>query len=144
MVKEMRDEAKSQLVNAIEGPIKLECDKFVRKNLDVGPGVKLRILELYESLADRVTEAAEEPAKRILLRLYREVEKEILEAFADRQNPLNSIFDAIVTSQQKYLERSDAQKRRRILGELKSLWADMPGPQQAEAVTQGEAQEHAV
>jgi GTP-binding protein EngB required for normal cell division len=143
MVKEMRDEAKSQLVNAIEGPIKSACDGFIRRNADVGAGVKMRILELYESLADTVTESAEGPAKKILLRLYREVEKEILEAFSDRQNPLDSIFGAIVTSQQKYLERSDAQKRRRILGELASLWAGMSGQQQTDAAAQG-AQEHAV
>lgn len=143
MVKEKRDEAKAQIVNVIEGPIKSACDDFVRQNKHVGPGVKNRILELYGSLAERVTDAAEGPARKILLRLYKEVEKEILEAFADRQNPLDSIFDAIVTSQQKYLERSDAQKRRRVLGELKSLWVDMPRGQRVEPALMG-AQEHAV
>jgi GTP-binding protein EngB required for normal cell division len=129
MVKEMRDEAKAQLVNAIEAPIRSACAGFVRKNLDVGPGVKQRILDLYETLADTVTEAAEGPAKKILLKLFKDVEKEILEAFADRQNPLESIFGAIVTSQQKYLERSDAQKRRRILSELKGVMNNLPGSQ---------------
>ena len=91
MVKEMRDEAKAQLVNAIEGPIKKACDEFVRKNLDVGAGVKARILGLYEKLGDRVTDAAEEPAIRILLRCFKEVEKEILGAFAEHQDPLDSM-----------------------------------------------------
>src|SRR5207302_1752329 len=68
MVKEMREEAKAQLVNAVEGPIKKTCGDFVRKNLDVGPGVKARILHVYEQLADKVTDAAEEPATRILLK----------------------------------------------------------------------------
>jgi GTP-binding protein EngB required for normal cell division len=121
MVKEMRDEAKAHLISVIEGPIKKECEGFVRKNLDVGPGVMQRILELYEQLADKVTEAAEAPAKKILLKLFREVEKEILDAFAAHQDPLKSVFEAIVTSQQKYRERSDAQKRKRILAELKEV-----------------------
>jgi hypothetical protein len=143
MVKEMRDEAKAQLVNAIEGPIKLACAGFVRKNLDVGPGVKRRILDLYGQLSDTVTEAAEVPAKKILLKLYREVEKEILEAFSDRQNPLDSIFNAIVTSQHKYLERSDAQKRRRILGELKDVMSQMPVLHASEPDA-GRKHEHAI
>lgn len=136
MVKEMRDEAKAQLVNAIEAPIKLECAGFVRKNLDVGPGVKQRILDLYEQLSDRVTEAAEAPAKKILLKLFRDVEKEILAAFAERQNPLDTIFEAIVSSQQKYLERSDAQRRKRILSELRSVTSEMPGAEQVGVAVQ--------
>lgn len=126
MVKEMRDEAKAQLINAIEGPIKSECTSFVKKNKDVGPGVKQRILDLYSRLSDQVTEAAEEPAKKILQRLFKEVEKEIIQSFADWQNPLDSISGAIVSSQQKYLERSDAQKRKRILGELQVVMNHMP------------------
>lgn len=126
MVKEMRDEAKAGLINAIEGPIKKACDEFVRKNLDVGPGVRLRILELYESLADKVTEAAEAPAKQILLKLFKGVEREILNTFADHQNPLDSVTEAIVSSQKQYLERSDAQKRKRVLEGLREVVESMP------------------
>jgi GTP-binding protein EngB required for normal cell division len=136
MIKEMRDEVKAQLVGEIEGPIKAKCSAFVRKNSHVGPGVKARILELYSDLADEVTAAAEVPAKRILLRLFKEVEKEILDALAERQNPLESIFEAIVVSQQKYLERSDAQKRRRVLAELHEVLTGMPAQAEAMAETQ--------
>jgi hypothetical protein len=131
MVKEMRDEAKAQLVNAIEAPIKRACGDFIRRNADVGPGVKLRILTLYSELASKVTEAAEEPAARILLRCFKDVEKEILGAFADHQDPLDSMRDAILSSQQKYLERSDAQKRKRILEELDSVLNRRPASEQA-------------
>jgi GTP-binding protein EngB required for normal cell division len=126
MVKEMRDEARAKLIDAIEGPIKKACDEFVRKNQDVGPGVKARILSLYSELADTVTDAAEAPATRILQSLFKEVDQEILGAFSDHQNPLESISEAIVTSQQKYIERSDAQRRRRILEELKSVRQGAP------------------
>jgi GTP-binding protein EngB required for normal cell division len=131
MVKEMRDDAKTMLIDAIEKPIKKSCEDFVRQNLDVGPGVRNRILELYASLPDKVTEAAEEPAKRILLKLFKGVEKEILDAFADHQDPLKSVAEAIVSSQEKYLKRSDAQMKKRVLEELREVEESMPGDSRA-------------
>jgi hypothetical protein len=133
MVKEMRDEAKARLIDAIEGPIKKACEEFVRQNMDVGPGVRHRILELYESLPDKVTEAAEKPAKRILLQLFKSVEKEILNTFADHQNPLDSVAEAIVSSQEKYLKRGDAQMKKRVLEELREVVQSMPGDSSASA-----------
>ncbi len=127
MVKEMRDEAKAQLINRIEGPIKRRCDEFIKKNMQVGPGVKRRILELYSSmLADEVTEAAREPATRILQKLFKDVEGEILDAFKEHDNPLEAVGEAIVSTQESYLKRSDAQKRRRILEDLEKVFAGMP------------------
>jgi GTP-binding protein EngB required for normal cell division len=130
MVKEMRDEAKAKLIDAIEKPIKSACTEFMREHKDVGPGVRQRILELYGSLADIVTEAAEEPAKRILLKLFKEVEKEILNAFADHQNPLDSVTEAILRSQQRYLELSD-EKRKQVLEELRMVEETTPDDKSA-------------
>lgn len=121
MVEEVREEARSQLIAVIEEPIRKECQSFVRKNLDVGRGVKQRILDLYAELAGKVVVAAEEPAVKILRKLFKQVESEIVEAFADNQDPLKSLSEAIVTSQQQYLERSDAQKRRHVLSVLRAL-----------------------
>jgi GTP-binding protein EngB required for normal cell division len=126
MVKEMRDEAKARLIDAIEGPIKKACEEFVRQNQDVGPGVRNRILELYENLPDKVTEAAEEPARRILVKLFKSVENEILNTFANHQNPLDSVAEAIVNSQQQHLQRSDAQMKMRVLEELREVEQSMP------------------
>ena len=126
MVKEMRDEAKAQLINRIEGPIKRRCDDFIKRNMHVGAGVKRRILELYSSLADEITEAAKEPAARILQKLFKDVEKEILDAFKEHENPLDAVGEAIVASQGSYLKRSDAQKRSRTLEQLEQVCAAMP------------------
>jgi hypothetical protein len=133
MIKEMRDEAKTKLIEVIEKPIKKACDDFVKKNLAVGPGVKNRILELYADLSEKVTEAAEDPAKRILLKLFKGVENEIWEAFGDHQNPLDSVAEAIVSSQKQYLERSDAQKRKRVLEGLRVVVESMPSDTKANA-----------
>lgn len=126
MVKEMRDEARARLINKIEGPIKRKCDDFVKRNLDVGPGVKNRILELYANLADEVSAAAKDPATKILQQLFKDVEKEILDAFKEHENPLQAVAEAIVASQESYLKRSDAQKRRRVLDELSAVLQTMP------------------
>jgi GTP-binding protein EngB required for normal cell division len=125
MVKEMRDEAKAHLIDAIEAPIKKECSAFVRKNLDVGPGVKMRILELYEQLSEKVTDVAEEPATKILLRLFKSVEKEILDAFAENQDPLSAICEAILSPEAGSLE-DDSEARNAVLAELKLALIDAP------------------
>ena len=44
----------------------LACDKFVKDGNDSGPGVKFRILSLFQELAKRSTKAAQDPAARIL------------------------------------------------------------------------------
>jgi hypothetical protein len=109
------------LINSIEDPIKRRCDEFIRKNMHVGAGVKNRINELYRSMASEVTEAAKEPATRILQRLFRDVEKEILAAFKEHENPLDAVGEAIVAS-----KRNDAEMRRRTLEQLDHVFAAMP------------------
>jgi hypothetical protein len=133
MVKEMRDQAKAQLINRIEGPIKRKCDEFVRRNLQIGTGVKQRILDLYKQLAANVSEAAQEPATRILQQLFKEVEKEILLVFKESEDPLEAIAEAIVASQESYIKRSDAQKRRRVLDDLASVIDRMPAVEAGQA-----------
>jgi GTP-binding protein EngB required for normal cell division len=129
MIKEVRDKNATLLINTIDGPIRRRCKGFVDADRDVGSGVKGRMLKLYEDLADEVTDAAEKPAVRILNGLFKEVEAEILGAFEEHRDPLQSISEAIVTSQQNYLERSDAQKRKRILEDASAVLASMPGQQ---------------
>jgi hypothetical protein len=126
MVKEMRDEAKAQLINHIEGPIKRRCDKFVKDNEHIGRGVKQRILVLYSELADKVTVAAKEPATLILQKLFKEVEKEIIDAFKEHENPLDAVAEAIASAQGSYMKRSDSQKRARTLEQLKLVNAEAP------------------
>jgi vacuolar-type H+-ATPase subunit H len=88
--------------------------------------VKLRILELYSNMADEVTAAAKDPAARILQQLFKDVEREVLEAFKEHENPLEAVAEAIVTTQESYLKRIDAQKRRRILEQMEEMFTAMP------------------
>src|SRR6185369_11146820 len=97
---ELREEAKNQLIDAIDPLIREGCKKFMKKNKHIGVGVKQRILGLFDELAEEVTQLVEKPASTILTRLFREVEKEISAAFESHQDPLAAASDAIVSSQE--------------------------------------------
>lgn len=126
MVEEMRDEAKSRLINSIESPIKRKCDSFVRANQHIGIGVKKRILELYGNMSDEVTDAAKGPTAHVLQKLFKDVEHEILDAFREHENPLDELAEAIVSSQESYVKRSDAQKKSKTLSSLDEVLGSMP------------------
>ncbi len=121
MVKEKRDEAKARLLDVVRAPIEALCEDFVARDQHRGTGMKHRILSLFQDLADRSAAAAVVPATALLQTQFREVEREILTAFADHQNPLDSLVEAIILRQEKYIERRDAQKRKRALDELRSV-----------------------
>lgn len=126
MVTDLRDQARAQLIEAIDGPIRDGCRRFVEKNADVGPGVKQRILMLFRDLARNVADVAAKPATHILTRLFRDVEKEILAALAEHPDPLAAASEAIVSSQETYRRRSDAQRRRKVLAELTTALETAP------------------
>lgn len=121
LVNELRDRVRQDLVNAIESPIRRKCQAFVRRNEDVGTGVKNRILDLFEELADEAIDAAAKPAEKVLLENYRAVEQQIREVFQSHHNPLQSAETAIVSSHHDHVKRSDAQKRTRIIKEIDAI-----------------------
>lgn len=126
MVNELRDEARVQLIETIEGPIREGCQQFVRQHADVGPGVKMRILALFRDLAKRVAAVGIKPATQILTKLFREVEKEISATLDAHPDPLAMASEAIVSSQEAYLRRSDAQRRKKVLAELELALQSCP------------------
>ena len=126
MVAELREQVKNRLIEEVEPPIKKGCRQFVQRNAHVGVGVKIRILGLFAELAETVTQLAAEPATDILTRLFREVETEIWAAFEGHQDPLTAAANAIVASQEDYLKRSDAQKRRQVLDRFAHVLTEWP------------------
>ena len=128
MVNELREEVKNQLIHRIEKPIREKCKKFVARGQHIGTGVKSRILELFQGLAEDVTEAAATPALAILTLRYQEVEKEILAVFQQHQDPLTAAGEALVASREQQVKRSDACKRKQVLAELETIFAACPAP----------------
>ena len=108
-VDDLREKVRTELIKKIEGPIRRKCQKFVSDEKHVGTGVKLRILDLFEQLAEEVVEAASTPAVALLVERFKEVDKEILTAFGDHSEPLNEAADALIQRQEKNLKSEDAQ-----------------------------------
>jgi hypothetical protein len=116
MTREMRDQARVKLMEAIETKIRHACKDFVNRNRDVGPGVKQRILELYSELAHEVAAIAEAPARSVLQKVYRDAETEIQTAFVDFQDPLTPIAEAIVTTEAQRIARAVANQHSSLHG----------------------------
>lgn len=126
-VDQLRDQVKTSLVRKIESPIRQRCRKFVVLGWIEGKGIKGRILDLFDRLAEEVTDSAIGPAEEVLLNAFREVQEEILEVFRKHPNPLDASRDAIVNAHENYVKRSDAQRRRQVLADVEAVLADRPG-----------------
>lgn len=106
-VDELRNKVREELIKQIEGPIRRKCKQFVSDNNDSGTGVRARIIDLFELLAEDVVEAAATPAVNLLVEKFREVDKEILAAFGEHSDPLNEAAEALIQRQEKKLETED-------------------------------------
>jgi GTP-binding protein EngB required for normal cell division len=126
-VDELRQAVKSELSTTIRKPIKRACEKFVEDGDDIGPGVKWRILELFSRLAKTATDAAKDPAIRILQENASRVRKEIQAELKKGGNPLQETADLVVESHEARVRRSDAQKRGAVLSEVGTVIRGYPG-----------------
>lgn len=126
-VDELRDTVKNELAKTIRGPIKASCDKFVREGNDLGPGVKYRIIELFNSLARTATESAKGPAIKILTENAARVRADIQAELRTGGNPIQDTGDLIVEKHEDRIRRSDAQRRRGVLREVQEVISNYPG-----------------
>jgi len=125
-VDDLRKSVKEKLLNVIRKPIKAACEEFVSKGDDIGPGVKSRILSIFRVLANQATLSAQKPAIEVLQSNFGRVRVEIHEAFEKWGDPIQETGDLIVERQEQRGRRSDAQKRNRVLAELKKVLAGSP------------------
>jgi len=121
-VDELRDKVRTELIRKIEGPIRRRCQKFVAERQDSGTGVRNRILELFEELAEEVVQAAADPAITLLVDRFKEVEKEILVAFGEHSEPLTEAAEALTKRQEKKIRKED----QRLLAEIETALDSMP------------------
>ena len=133
---QLREEVKNRLFEKIKNPIRKRCESFIEKNKHIGSGVKQRILALFNELADETIEAATEPAIKLLTECFRGVEKQILHMFNEHQeynDPITAASNAIVTSHEEKLRRSDKKKRETVLGALEAVISKCPLSWEAKA-----------
>ncbi len=130
-VDELKKKVREQLYDRLERRIAECCNEFVMRRAHEGPGVKSRILEFFrDELADDVAKTAGPVAKQVLTQNYGRVQAEIVELFQNYKNPLDRARDALITSHEDSVRRSDAQKRRKVLEDIDAVLHSMPdGPQ---------------
>ena len=126
-VDELRQTVKSELSTTIRLPIQSACEQFVKNGNNEGPGVKMRILELFADLAKVATSAARDPAIRILQENATRVRIEVQQELKKGGDPLQDTADLIVESHEARVRRSDAQKRRAVLTEVGEVIECFPG-----------------
>jgi GTP-binding protein EngB required for normal cell division len=131
IIDSLRDRVKNELASAIQKPIKNKCNAFVRKGDDMGTGVKNRILELFDDLADASTTAAADAAHEILLQCFKEVEVELQHVRKDLENPLDNASDAILQAHRRRIEKSELKKRSAVLETCDAVIRSIPSVRDA-------------
>jgi hypothetical protein len=126
IINDLRDEVKTKLTKSIEEPIARACSDFVKAGDHVGAGVKWRILFLFQTLAKNVVDGARGPATRMLTQKFKIVEDELKKVTARLENPLDAARDAIVSSHEDRVKRSDAQRRKSVLASARDLLDHAP------------------
>jgi gas vesicle protein len=124
-VDELRNKVREELIKQVEGPIRRKCKKFVQDNQDHGTGVKSRIVDLFHQLAEDVVAAASVPAVDLLVERFREVDKEILSAFGEHNDPLQESAEALIQRQERRLEAVDG-KAAQLRREIEKAIANVP------------------
>jgi hypothetical protein len=127
VIDSLRDRVKNELATAIQKPIRSKCNAFVKKGDDIGRGVKDRILELFDDLADACTGAAADAASDLLLQCFKEVEAELQHVRKDLENPLDSAADAILQAHRRRIEKADSKKRSGVLETCNVVISSRPG-----------------
>jgi predicted GTPase len=120
---ELRQRVRDQLLKSISGPIQRRCQKFVDEGQDVGPGVKRKMLALFDELIPMVIQVAKTPALKVLNDNYEDVQIEIRDQLRKNPDPLKTAEDSILTGHQDAERRSMDQKRKRVLEQLGTIIA---------------------
>jgi len=122
----LREDVKNRLKVSIEKPIKRRCQEFVRKGDHIGAGVKLRILDLFEDLANTATADAKIVAVEVLTQGFKIVDKDLKEVTKSFDHPLDAAMEAIVAAHEDRLKRGDAKKRKGVLDAVENIIGTCP------------------
>jgi len=125
-VTDLRNVVKQKFSDVIQGPIVSACQKFVKEGNNAGPGVRQRILILFEGLARNATKAAQDPAVKLLQEKFLVVRKDIRTAFDAWGDPIQDTADLIVQRHSERVDQSNAERREEVLQELNELMKGAP------------------
>lgn len=117
---------KDNLSKVIYKPIKIKCNEFVRKGDHIGPGVKVRILELFDNLAESCTDVAAKTARELLLECFKKVENELQQVLKNLENPLENARDGILNAHRNRIEKATSRNRQEVLDRCDDFIRSIP------------------
>ncbi len=126
-IDEMRKEVKDRLLSVITPAVKKRCGEFVQSHQDEGKGVSNRMREMFRDLATKkLVDAVSQPAEDLLLKKFRSVRDEFLNAVNNWGDPLDEAADAIVQRHETILARDDQKMRREMIAQIAAIEAKLP------------------
>jgi hypothetical protein len=125
-IEELRMLVKSELYEKLEKKVRQRCQRFVDGGGDRGVGVKTRMLDMLDELADLVVDAARPAAQEVLTRRYREVEEEIRTKFDKFRNPVDAATNELVGEPLTLEQRKNVELQHTIARQAKALAKSLP------------------
>ena len=126
-VDELKARVRGELYEGVEQRVRRSCQGFCDQHLDVGSGVRRRMLaHLRGALATEVVETAQQVATAVLTRNFRAVEVQIDEALDKYRDPLEAASSSIVASHEEIQRRSDTERRPYVLAAVRAVLAAAP------------------
>jgi hypothetical protein len=135
-IDELKSLVKTELYQHLEKKVRQGCAKFVATGNDRGSGVKNRMLEMLDELADVVVAAARPVARELLTRYYRQVEEEIRAKFDKYRNPVDVAVRELIGESQTAAQRQCVERQVVIAKRAKALLVTLPVQQRAPATGQ--------
>ncbi len=125
-ISDLRTDVKNRLKSAIEKPIRRQCQNFVKRNDHIGRGVKRRILELFDELADAITSDATSVASQILTQGFTQVERELRDVTKSLEHPFDAAMNALVESHENRLQRMDSKTKALVIEASRNVTDSCP------------------
>jgi hypothetical protein len=120
-VGELRETVKTKIAEAIKKPIKKACNEFVAEGGHTGPGTKQKILKLFRDLARQSTEAAQQPATKILEGKFHVVRSEIRTVYEQWSDPLEGAANVVLQHNVEEIDKRTESEREEVLTTIKQL-----------------------
>lgn len=124
LVDDARELVKNRLKNALENSIREACQEFVDQRQDRGAGVKNRMLDLFEELAEQVFAMVRQPASECLGVQFAKLESES-KAFAEKLADPVEVAETIVVPQD---QTQDQGQTKALLAAIDAVESQKPTP----------------
>lgn len=126
---QLRDQIKQHLHQHVEDGVRVRCQDFLEKKLDVGAGVLRRAQDMLDELPETLDPKVEKMAGKFLTEVYKLTISDLVDQFAKVADPLARAGQLLLaepaapSSEELARRASELLQVRRVLGELETAFA---------------------